>query len=215
MPLLADRFNRESELAAALLAAFARLRADLLAGKPDFFGFASDVTAALRNSLAATFAAAGGWLAVEMAGTPTGGDGRITEAMLRTRGEAYAAGVAAALAMKIANDVRFGSATMLPIGATDAQRQSSTAQLFTPARAQSIAITETTRAISAGEDDVAALIAVATQLAVTWFWEIEDERACDLCKELDGSERPGVQPPRHPGCRCRKRYAMKALSGRI
>jgi hypothetical protein len=91
---------------------------------------------------------------------------------------------------------------------------------FSPARAEDISVTETTRAITAGQYGLAtAVVGLGMMPAevMSPFWEILDNDACDLCKELDGKPKevwaavaPGG-PPLHPHCRCSLRFTHLLL----
>lgn len=76
------------------------------------------------------------------------------------------------------------------------------APLFSDARAESIAVTETTRAFSAGN----ALLWSVLGFVSAYRWNTQrDERVCPLCGPLDGRIyliTSSVKPPRHPNCRC-------------
>ena len=79
------------------------------------------------------------------------------------------------------------------------------ANIFSPERANLIAVTEVTRAYSAGGS------AAAEELREAGFEIIErwhtkgDSLVCDDCRSRNGqdiSKHGNVQPPLHPGCRC-------------
>lgn len=77
--------------------------------------------------------------------------------------------------------------------------------LFGPTRAATIAITETTRAVSAAERRTMKLIALALAVAapVAIHHTAADERVCPYC--WPRNDRPitdGIFPPLHPRCRC-------------
>lgn len=79
---------------------------------------------------------------------------------------------------------------------------------FGPQRAESIAVTEVTRAYGEGERMMAAR-AQEAGLELTAYWQtVKDEKVCPLCAPLDGQPQnrwaelsPGADwVPRHPGC---------------
>lgn len=82
-------------------------------------------------------------------------------------------------------------------------------------RAETIAITETTRAISIGEE-LAGIVAKSQGVLLEAYWETaQDERVCPVCGALHGvaemywvDEYPNG-PPAHVRCRCRKRWRVK------
>lgn len=82
-------------------------------------------------------------------------------------------------------------------------------------RAEAIAITEITRAISRGEEFAAGLIQKQGVLLECVWWTAQDERVCPICGELHGrielfwvDEYPDG-PPAHVRCRCRKRWRVR------
>lgn len=87
--------------------------------------------------------------------------------------------------------------------------------LLSEDRAEAIAITETTRAISIGEE-LAAIVAKSQGVLLEAYWETaQDERVCPVCGALHGlaemfwvDEYPNG-PPAHVRCRCRKRWRVK------
>ncbi len=86
---------------------------------------------------------------------------------------------------------------------------------FNPIRANSIAVTETTRAFAEGERQAGIELHSKypdVPVLKTWFTNV-DERVCPICGGLDGQEvdinEPFIfegeefdQPPAHPNCRC-------------
>ncbi len=87
-------------------------------------------------------------------------------------------------------------------------------RVFSPQRAESIGITETTRATTAGEDG--ARREVERQLNVTLrpHWVTAgDARVCKICSPLNGRPLSTLNaykqgPPAHPRCRCFVRYEV-------
>lgn len=80
---------------------------------------------------------------------------------------------------------------------------------FGPIRAESIAITETTRAAAQGEAAYAdELRKRGATLVALWVTE-NDSTVCSICSPLDGREQGDGwtdPPPAHPRCRCGVRY---------
>ena len=74
--------------------------------------------------------------------------------------------------------------------------------VFSDARAQSIAITETTRAYQLGSIAAWAALGLALE-GVQWHTQ-QDDRVCPICSPRNGQVfEVGVDnPPAHPGCRC-------------
>lgn len=198
MPDLADRTRRENDLSASLLAALVALRKSIDAGSPDWSAFSQSIQAALVASLADTFAAA----ADQLVGLHAG-DNEKAAAFDATAG---ANTFAATLAAKIAAD-----ATANTQAATADASNTDVDRWFSKSRADLIAITETTRAISSGEDYAAAALAILLLKVATWYWQTEEDAAvCSICSPLNGEREPTAEQPAHPGCRCRKRYDFSA-----
>lgn len=81
--------------------------------------------------------------------------------------------------------------------------------IFSDSRAESIGVTETTAAISAGEINEVDRLSIEFDVNATAVWVTEaDERVCEVCAPLDGTseEQWGGEfpsgPPAHPNCRC-------------
>lgn len=191
MPDLADRTRRENDLSANILAALVALRKSIDAGQPDWGTFRADVQAALFGSISDTFAAAAEQLA------KLHGEGKGDQVDVTSGANAYASTTAARRASEAVANTQAAVADSTATGID---------YWFSSGRAATFAITETTNAISAGEDFAAAALAILLLRVVAWYWEIEDEKACEECKALDGQRDPAQEPSLHPGCRCRKRY---------
>ncbi len=75
---------------------------------------------------------------------------------------------------------------------------------FSPVRAEMIAVTETTRAATEAEREVAEDIFQESGIRMTPIWNTEnDELVCPECGPRDGKPiEDGVYPPAHPRCRC-------------
>lgn len=80
-------------------------------------------------------------------------------------------------------------------------------------RAEGIAITETTNAISQGEIAAAGLALVGNVTLVAYWVTEKDGKVCEVCQPLD--ETPEVHwrhlgpPPIHPRCRCYLRWEIQ------
>lgn len=85
------------------------------------------------------------------------------------------------------------------------------ATIFSPDRAQRIAVTETTRAYAEG-GRIAADEVRASGLEIKDIFETEnDGLVCEICGPLDGqdiTQDPHLAPPLHPNCRCRVRHEV-------
>lgn len=187
MPDLADRQRRERELADALAAALLALRTSITGGSADWSTFRQDFQAALFGSLSDTVAAAGEQLAKEQGG------GNSVD--MTSGANSYATLRSSQFTADVASRLQVAGAAGTPDAAT------------LKARAEMIAITETTAAISAGSALAAVELALLLGRRTTWFWQTEeDDSVCSVCAPLNGKEQPDVEPPAHPGCRCSKRY---------
>lgn len=74
------------------------------------------------------------------------------------------------------------------------------APLFGDARAKRIGVTETTRLFGRGAQALYQAAGVSH-----WVWhDVEDDRVCPICDELNGNVYPMSHPfdPAHPSCRC-------------
>lgn len=85
--------------------------------------------------------------------------------------------------------------------------------VFGPDRAEGIAITEGTNAITAGSESA---VGQSGGLSEDDFWITEDDaKVCPICAPLHETPRPVWRlkfpsgPPAHPRCRCYIRYAKK------
>jgi SPP1 gp7 family putative phage head morphogenesis protein len=95
-------------------------------------------------------------------------------------------------------------------GATVGELNESLTELFSQARASTIAVTEATRAFSSGQE-----IAYLNEGITEWTWQTNrDELVCPYCGGAHGQTRkigdafgifrgtPVTKPPWHPNCRC-------------
>jgi len=88
---------------------------------------------------------------------------------------------------------------------TNAQLQEKLGRIFGASRAESISITEVTRAASEGERSAVADLANQGVRTVQVFQTSADDRVCAICGPMDGkrSDETGFQwPPLHVRCRC-------------
>lgn len=90
-------------------------------------------------------------------------------------------------------------------GMTNAQLSERIARLFGAQRAESISITEVTRAAVEGERAMVAEIERAGLRMVAVWHSVEDDRVCPICSPRDGKKYGdgwNNYPPAHPRCRC-------------
>lgn len=86
--------------------------------------------------------------------------------------------------------------------------------VFGPVRAESIAVTEVTTSITAGQEGVVSILE-ASGIAVkepTWI-TARDDLVCLICRPRHGKPRgsnwfKGEEPPAHPWCRCELEYEV-------
>jgi hypothetical protein len=188
MPAIANRDEHEEAIVVALLAAWEPFGA-MPPEQIDYANLAIASREALRVPLYDAFLAAGLGLAI--------GGGWQGEIPLSAYADAWATGLAA----RLGADTAATTARKLSLGTGLDVALSS-------ARAEVIAATEITRAVSAGES-AARAGAAAVGLMLRSIWRTaEDEMVCDVCGPLDGT---GVEvygsvsfsgPPSHPNCRC-------------
>jgi hypothetical protein len=207
MPLT-DREQRERDLAAALAGYLASLRTSIELGAPNYPQFVSDATTALTGSLATTYLDAANVLTGQH-DTPS--DGETAGA---TANE-YAASVARLIAQGMADRTAAQVAEIVARGGALAG-----SAVFSAGRAASVAITETTRAITQGEAFAARLIAMRLGSRMKRIWKTErDADVCPICKPLDGKAEFDADgfaasmpegPPAHPSCRCELIYRFES-----
>lgn len=188
MPDLATRADRERELAAAVLLV-------LRDGRASGTMSVDRLAVALRDPLRQTYLdACQGMILASASENPP----EISEDAIEAEAAAWVDGYAPVLARQIVD-----STTSLADVADDLEA------VFGAARAEMIAATEVTRAISAAEAYLILLWADEADLQYRRIWHTEhDGKVCPVCKPLDrapeevwGTVAPSG-PPAHPNCRC-------------
>lgn len=152
MPPLADRENFEASIIAGLAPIFADQYARAAAAAASSLGavpyaqFQMDLQAAMQSELAEVFAAAGSAIAVGYAVI-------LSQGAFEQSGRQWAFGMARELAAQVIETSRRMTADAWELAKGDRQRLAEALALIylAPSRLESIAITETTRAISSGE----------------------------------------------------------------
>ena len=197
MPDLPNRRERERDLAAALLLVLGAWRYREF----DPIGFADDASKAMLPVLIETSGLAASGLA-----STHGLD--LSQAGIGTAewAEGYSKVLANEVALSIQRELAAGYDPAIVFGGN---------------RAEMVGVTETTRAITAGEGlVVGALVAgiggvESKQLEEIWY-TVLDARVCEICRPLHGTG-PEVYgrvsptgPPAHPRCRCWKEYREAA-----
>lgn len=210
-----DRYQLEADFAADLRPVFEReyRRAILSPTSIPFGAFAQELAGAMFRSLKRAFQSAGVALAI-------GNSIFLNAGAFDRQASQWAAGQANTLAAKIVDTSRQLSteAVYQVMRGSPDNRQAKLGLALAPifmadSRIDNIAITETTRALSAGEN--AAVLYFPrpdnkdAQLVAIWR-TAEDERVCPTCRPFDGhgidvwgDEFPDG-PPAHPRCRCRR-----------
>lgn len=167
---------------------------------------AADLQKAIRPALEEAYIEA----AAEFAGELAYG---VDEAQLATEAQAWAATYSFDLVTGLNQTSRAqltGALSQFFEGSmTNQQLTKKIASVFGPARANTIAVTEVTRAAAEGQAWVAAQLGAAgAQMIAIWETRL-DELVCPIC----GPRHDQVQgtnwimlPPAHPNCRCGVRY---------
>lgn len=202
MPDLANRSQHESELAAAV---WLILSDEANQPAHDWQAMERRLSDAMQEPLAATFeqSAVAIWLILS-------DDPVIPSAeLVRIAGEAraWAVSTSATIAGSLRANMQAEAAAGAPPSTT-----------FSRGRADTVAVTETTRAASAGERSERRRFDAAGLRTVAYWVTERDSRVCPICRPLDSqreefwqNEFPGG-PPAHPRCRCYLRYEVAGTS---
>jgi hypothetical protein len=190
MPDLPDRRKREREIILALLLFWRDTKKPIT----DWDGFRAGVKNAIYPTLR------------QVAFDAAGGLGKsLDKAKFEKRADGYAEKQSTTLAKGVSKTVR-EKTLEIKLAGGDVE------EAFTESDAETIAATETTGAISAGEGmAVGALAAAGIALRPKWYTE-RDARVCEICGNLHGKgiEVYGIVsvtgPPAHPRCRCWLEY---------
>jgi hypothetical protein len=190
MPDLKERADRERALVAALILLF-RDYEEQEPATINWEDFRIDLEAAIRPQLAGTYDLAFTRLRSQIA-NDLDADPRLLSAR-------WSEGYCEELAKQIIDNTR-----KLADAGEDLDDQ------FDVERAEKIAITETTRANTAGEFGVVSSMVLAGMLGpeeVNWI-TAQDDLVCEECEPLDGQPQDvwsldfPAGPPAHPRCRC-------------
>ena len=190
MPDLATRTEHEEEVLLLILLYLREIETALESGlTPNWLNWTAQLGRELAPLLAATYQEAAEQLVGEH-------DGRLRDASDRAR--QWASQRAGAIAGSMATTTREAVATEGEVAEWH----------FSQARAESVAITETTEAISQGEHYGAAELAAIAILLIPVWSTAEDDLVCPICAPLN-RERQNVWqglfptgPPGHVNCRC-------------
>lgn len=191
MPALDKREEQEAALLLLLMRPFDEARRQAVAGQVDWNKFEADVQAALEQQLAAVFLLA----AIAMGASQS-----------HVGGAAGGGTWATSYSRSVASEITATSAARIAAGADPAT-------VFSEQRAETIAVTETTSAITRGEAEVAGDIETKTGKVLEPFWQTaRDAKVCPVCAPLNGTPRDvwggdhPAGPPAHPNCRCNLIY---------
>lgn len=204
MPDLAVRPGREKELSALLLYLLAQEEEQARRGSFSAARFESQLRSGMTQPLADTYLRAAEQLQRE-----------VNQPFNRPQWEAEAQRWAAAYAKQLATEIAATTADGVEQAIRKARESGMAADaywvgLFSPARAESIAVTETTRSITAGErrliDRYSQRVGGDIAPLAIAVWQVEDMSACPVCLKLNGTPeeawgetfRDG--PPAHPRC---------------
>ena len=209
MPDLPDRPARERRLAEAVLLILmmqAGHRNSLLAD-----AYSSRLAETIAPELEDTYVTAARRLARQAGIT-------LDESTLASSASEWASGYSTTLAGSIGDTTRAGlrdAETAAAAGEGTIEELSD--PLFSEARAANIGVTETTRAVTAGERSVVSMVAgLGIELSNATWHASGLSNMCEDCLALDGAssdewmlECPGG-PPKHPNCNCWLDYEFSA-----
>ncbi len=224
MPDLSNRRQHEREIEAAMLVLLRKQNIHLVndPGDPPWAAWEQETAGALVQPLAGTYGAAFGKL-----GKQNGLDVNSDE--IKGLAMIWALLYSATVAREIVGSTRQATQDALRRVATEGiAREEALAPTFDRPRIDRIGITETTRAVTAGEREAAQRIRQAEidrratgvddegrigerptfdpLLTAIWFTE-QDGLVCPICRPLDRTPEdewpsPIDGPPAHPRCRC-------------
>lgn len=230
MPALADRDNFESAIVMALVPIFREQyerasgagsggSAGTVAGRSSYgpnsipyAQFQADLQAAMADQLFRVYTAAGSALIIGQALV-------ISNAAFEESARQWSARVAREIAASVVDTSQrmTGELYRLSMGDREKFNQGLQAVYLSPARLNAIAVTETTRAVSAGEHSVLFFFRQDKSVRLVEIWMTREEapgipleEVCERCAPFDRrtSEVWGrwfpIGPPAHVGCYCFK-----------
>lgn len=226
MPPVPNRAAEDRALTAAMLLLFDQYRSEaqsLLASSPNasaipasfYTRLTSDMEAAALTHLERVSAEAADRLAVTL-GVPQ------SEAA-RTEAKNWAQSRAAELASQFVERTREWIAEIIAKAKAGAETAAvaavaavaGMATVFSPGRASSLGVTETTEAASAGEMNAARQIERDYRVKVVAYWEVdESSNVCPICSRCHGQPQEFWErvypngPPGHPHCACSLRFQV-------
>ncbi len=222
MPDLTDRLTHEGELSRSISTAFGKQRRRVAAAGAgaDWAAFETELSASLNTHLGATFSIA----SENMVKTQVDDEeaatallllllgGRGITGLLPRASSNWAQGVSGILAGQISANSRDtisrSQDDTIPADTRPSPKDASD-KAFSTDRAEGIAATETTRAVSQGEAFARQRIEQEIQKTFTAIWVTEeDDHVCPICQPIHNKPEqdwPAAQsqgPPAHPFCRC-------------
>lgn len=220
MPEIPDRDKIEKEFARALAKALQMRRGqilELLGDPPDINNLPSDIWEEIGKELAPsilpfterTFVEAAGRMIAE---API----EISWTLVNQRAADWARDYTYDLVKQLTDTTRVGLqdavSTYFEEGQTMGDLVERIGQYFSPVRAETIAITEVTRAASQGEQAIAEELRQAgIEMVAIWLTD-RDYLVCDECEQRNGKPQSEWEtnefPPLHPRCRCDIGYEL-------
>lgn len=198
MPNPSDRNQRDSELAAMIAVLFRAFAREVEQGLADWGAFSTILAEIIGSSVADTYRAAANALAVDQVGGELTDSDKQAAAYGEAVGQQEAAAITARTHAMLVDGLNSGGVNV------DA--------ILSEGRAKSIAITQTTEAISAAEAWAAQAVAAITRSVANWRWRIDpNSNVCSVCQDLNGQLNPDIEPPAHPGCACDKEWSFAPL----
>lgn len=208
MPPLADRNNFEASIVAELspifMAEYERAISAPGASIVPYAQFQADLQRTMQSELLDVFEAAGSALMIGQALF-------MSQGAFEETGQQWSEAMSQNLASEVVATSQRMTAEAFQLARGDRQKLAEALALvyMADSRLQAIAVTETTRAVSAGEQSVVLFFRQDDRRRLEPIWRTEeDARVCPICAPFDGHGRlvygpdAPLGPPMHPMCRC-------------
>lgn len=224
MPLVPNRAAEDRALAAALLLLFEQYRREaqdmltVMAVSPP-----ASFYARLRGEFEATALAHLERISNEAADRLAATLGVPTSEAARANAKAWAQQRAAELAQEFVERTQAMVAELIAKARTAGESgaviaaavATGIASVFSPGRASTVGVTQTTEAASAGEMNAARQIERDYQVQVIAYWVVDEtSNVCPICNRLHGRPQEFWEkyfpngPPGHPNCACSLRFQV-------